>query len=151
MTVSHDILREWSITFSPLVAEERRHREPRPCARWCISEVCTSVGGVRPWLWRAVDDHPVVLDVFVQRDRDTEAARTSLAQLLRQCDVAETMGTDKLASDGTAIGAIPALEKVDHQQVVSTARCNPLIEQSHQANKSVANSASEKSSGPRKA
>ena len=30
-----------------------------------------------------------------------------------------------------AIRELPALEKVDHQEVISSARCNNLIEQSH--------------------
>ena len=58
--VSHDTLREWNIKFSPLIAEELRHREPRRGSRWHMDEVCTTVGGVRHWLWRAVDEHGVV-------------------------------------------------------------------------------------------
>ena len=129
--VSHDTLREWNIKFSPLLAEDLRHREPRRGSRWHLDEVCTTVGGVRHWLWRAVDEHGVVLDVLLQRHRDREAARTFLTRLLSECYVPDTIYTDKLASYGAAIRAIPALEAVNHQQVISTARCNNLIEQSH--------------------
>ena len=86
--VSHDTLREWNIKFSPLIAEELRHR-------------------------------------------DTEAAKTFLARLLGEYHVPETICTDKLASYGAAIRDLSALQEVDHQQVISTARCNNLIEQSH--------------------
>jgi putative transposase len=92
--VSHDTLREWNIKFSPLIAEELRHREPRRGSRWHMDEVCTTVGGVRHWLWRAVDEHGVVLDVLLQRCRDTEAARTFLARLLSEFHVPETICTD---------------------------------------------------------
>ena len=129
--VSHDTLREWNIKFSPLIAEELRHREPRRGSRWHMDEVCTTVGGVRHWLWRAVDEHGVVLDVLLQRHRDTEAARTFLARLLGEFHVPETICTDKLASYRAAIRELPALQEVDHQQVISTARCNNLVEQSH--------------------
>jgi len=129
--VSHDALREWNITFSPLIAEELRHREPRRGSRWHMDEVCTTVGGVRHWLWRAVDEHGVVLDALLQRHRDTEAARTFLARLLREFHVPEKIRTDKLVSYGAAIRALPALQEVDHQQGISTARCTHRVEQSH--------------------
>ncbi|WP_425321367.1 DDE-type integrase/transposase/recombinase [Deinococcus humi] len=40
------------------------------------------VGGVTHWLWRAVDEHGVVLDVFLQAHWDTEAARSFFHRLL---------------------------------------------------------------------
>jgi putative transposase len=89
------------------------------------------VGGVPHWLWRAVDDHGAVLDVLLQRHRDTSAARGFFERLLAEYDVPETVCTDKLASYAAAIHELPMLEAVDHQQVISTARCNNLIEQSH--------------------
>jgi len=78
-----------------------------------------------------VDEHGVVIHVLLQRHQDTEAARTFLARLFGEFYVPGTICTDKLASCGAAIRAIPALEAVDHQQVISTARCNNLVEQSH--------------------
>ncbi len=89
------------------------------------------MGGVTHWLWRAVDEHGAVLDVFLQRHRDTSAATSLSQRLLGEYDVPEAVCTDKLASDGAAIRELPVLGDVDHQQVISTARCNNLIEQSH--------------------
>ena len=109
-----------------------------------MDEVCTSVDGVRHWLvlvrtarlgtldrWRAVDEYGFVLDIFLQRHRDTEAAKTFLTRLLGEYDVPEVIHTDQLRSYGAAIREIPSLVNVDHQQVISTARCNNIIEQSH--------------------
>jgi len=89
------------------------------------------VSGVIHWLWRAVDEHGMVLDVLLQRHRDTSAAVTFFRRLLSEYDVPETVCTDKLASRGTPMRELPVLEEVDHQQVISTAQCNNLIEQSH--------------------
>jgi len=61
--VSRDTLCEWKIKFSPLIAEELRHREPRRGSRWYLDKVCTSVDGVHHFLWRAVDEHAFVLDI----------------------------------------------------------------------------------------
>ena len=43
----------------------------------------------------------------------------------------EVIHTDQLRSYGVAIRKIPSLVNVDHQHVISTARCNNIIEQSH--------------------
>ena len=131
--VSHETLREWSIKFGPLFAEELWHREPRRGSRWSLDEVCTSVDGIRHWLWRAVDEHGFVLDILLQRHRDTEAAKTFLTSLLGEYDVPEVIHTDQLRSYGAAIREIPSLADVDHQQVISTARCNNIIEQEHRS------------------
>ena len=48
------------------------------------------------WLWRAVDEHGDVLDILLQEDRDTEAARSFFMRLLATYDVPEIMHTDKL-------------------------------------------------------
>jgi len=131
--VSHETLREWCMKFAPLFAEDLRHREPRRGSRWYLDEVCTSVDGVRHWLWRAVDENGFVLDILLQRHRDTEAAKTFLTRLLGEYDVPEVIHTDQLRSYGAAIREIASLVNVDHQQVISTARCNNLIEQEHRS------------------
>ena len=127
--VSHETLREWCIKFGPLFAQDLRHREPRRGSRWHLDEVCTTVDGVRHWLWRAVDEHGFVLDILLQRHRDTEAAKTFLTRLLGEYDVPDVIYTDQLRSYGAAIREIPSLTEVDHQQVISAARCNNIIEQ----------------------
>ena len=127
--VSHETLREWCIKFGPLFAEDLRHREPRRGSRWHLDEVCTTVDGVRHWLWRAVDERGFVLDILLQRHRDTEAAKTFLTRFLGEYDVPDVIHTDQLRSYGAAIREIPSLTEVDHQQVISAARCNNIIEQ----------------------
>ena len=122
--VSHETLREWCIKFGPLFAEPLRHREPRRGSRWYLDEVCTTVDGIRHWLWRAVDEHGFVLDILLQRHRDTVAARNFLMRLLGEYDVPEVIHTDQLRSYGAAIREIPGLVHVDHQQVISTGQHN---------------------------
>ena len=83
--------------------------------------------------WRAVDEYGFVLDIFLQRHRDTEAAKTFLTWLLGEYDVPAVIHTDQLRSYGAAIREIPSLADIDHQQVISTARCNNVIEQEHRS------------------
>ena len=95
--VSHETLREWCVKFGSFFAEHLRHREPRRGSRWYLDEMCTTVDGVRHWLWRAVDEHGYVLDILLQRHRDTEAAKTFLTRLLGEYDVPEVIHTDQLS------------------------------------------------------
>ena len=89
------------------------------------------VGGIKHWLWRAVDEQGAVLDILLQEHRDTEAAKSFFIRLLGEYHVPEVIHTDKLWSYGAAIGELPVLHTVEHVQVVSSTRCNNLVEQSH--------------------
>ncbi len=117
--------------FAPLLTEELRHREPRRGSRWFLDEVCIEIGGKKLWLWRAVDDSGAVLDLLLQDRQDSQAAKTFFGKLLANYDVPDVIHTYKLWSYGAAIRALPVIHSVDHVQVISTARCNNLIEQSH--------------------
>jgi len=131
--VSHETLREWYMKFASLFTEDLRYREPCLGSRWHLDEACTSVDGVRHWLWRAVDEQGFVLDILLQRYRDIEAVETFLTRLLGEYDGPEVIHTDQLRSYGAAIREIPSLVNVDHQQVISTARCNNVIGQSQRS------------------
>ncbi len=55
------------------------------------------------WLWRAVDDEGEVLDVLVQKRRNTKAALRLLRKLLKNQGIhPETLTTDRLPSYGAA-------------------------------------------------
>ncbi|GAA3999385.1 hypothetical protein GCM10022631_07780 [Deinococcus rubellus] len=82
-----------------------------------------------PGRWRAVDESGFVLDILLQWHRGTEAAKTFLPRLLGEYDVPDITHTDQLQSYGTAIREVPSLTAVDHQHVITTARCNTIIEQ----------------------
>jgi putative transposase len=64
-----------------------------------LDEVVIKIAGKTHWLWRAVDQHFIVLDVLVQSRRDAKAAKRLLRKLLkRQGRAPRVMITDKLAS-----------------------------------------------------
>jgi len=131
IAVTRESIRNWCIKFSDLFAQGLLHRESRRGSRWHLDEMCVEIGGVKHWLWRAVDEHGAVLDVILQEHRHTEAARSFFSRLLREYDVPEVIYTDKLWSYGAALRELPVLHAVEHVQVVSTTRCNNLVEQSH--------------------
>jgi transposase-like protein len=73
--VSREAVRMWAIEFGPQFARNLRRRQPRPTGRWHIDEMVVKIAGEKRWLWRAVDDEGVVLDMLVQRRRNKKAAR----------------------------------------------------------------------------
>jgi len=101
--VTYETIRCWTIKFGPLIARRLKKRRAAPSPR---RDVCW-IGGRRMYLWRAVDDESEVLDLVVQRRRDTEAALKLLGRLLRNQPVEpERITTDGLASYGSALRAL---------------------------------------------
>jgi putative transposase len=53
-----------------------RQPDPSPAPahrdKWHLDEVVLKIAGVKHWLWRAVDQTGIVLDVLVQRRRDSK-------------------------------------------------------------------------------
>src|SRR5688572_130417 len=86
------------------------------------------IAGVKHWLWRAVDQTGIVLDVLVQSRRDQRAAKRLLRKLLkRQGRAPRVMITDKLASYSAAKREVmPGVEHRRHKGL------NNRAENSHQ-------------------
>src|SRR5262244_15137 len=72
--VSNETVRSWVLKFGPVIARRLRQRRPRPSDRWHLDEMVVRIAGKRMYLWRAVDHEGEVLDMLVQRRRDTQAA-----------------------------------------------------------------------------
>ena len=80
------------------------------------------------YLWRIVDDEGEVLDLVVQRRRDTEAALRLLKRLLYNQPVEpKTITTDGLASYGAALGRL----ELRHLHRQGRLRENNRVENSH--------------------
>ena len=105
--VSYETIRCWTIKFGPQFARALKKRRPLPSPRWHLDEMVCNVRGRRMYLWRAVDDEGEVLDLVIQRQRDTEAALKLLKRLLRNQPVAPTaIVTDRLKSYGAALAEL---------------------------------------------
>src|ERR671929_1014599 len=115
--VSHETVRQWARKFGQGFANQIRRRLPCAGDKWHLDEVCLMIGGKKHWLWRAVDQHGVVLDVLVQSRRDKRAATRLLRKLLkRQMRSPRVMITDKLASYGAAKRElVPGVEHRSHK------------------------------------
>jgi putative transposase len=81
ITVTHESIRSWCRKFGSEFARKRRRR-PKPGDTWHLDEVLLRINGVLHYLWRAVDQHGVVLDIFVQDRRNGSAAKRFFRRLL---------------------------------------------------------------------
>jgi putative transposase len=126
--VSYETVRQWALQFGQGFANQIRRRLPTPGDKWHLDEVLISIAGKKHWLWRAVDQHGLVLDILVQSRRDAKAAKRLLRKLLKkQGIVPRVMITDKLASYAAAKRTV--MPDVEHRQHRGL---NNRAEKSHQ-------------------
>jgi putative transposase len=83
LDISYETMRPWVLKFGPAIARQLRQRRPRPSDRWHLDEMVVRIGGERMYLWRAVDDEGEVLDMLVQRRRDSWSALRLMRKLLK--------------------------------------------------------------------
>jgi putative transposase len=128
ITVSHETVRQWARKFGQAFANRVRRRLPCPGDKWHLDEVVVTIAGTKHWLWRAVDQDGLVLDVLVQSRRDQRAAKRLLRKLLkRQGRAPRVLITDKLASYPAAKQELmPGVEHRRHKGL------NNRAENSHQ-------------------
>ncbi|GAB0120361.1 IS6 family transposase [Acidisoma sp. 7E03] len=87
----------------------------KPGDKWHLDDVFIRIRGKLHHLWRAVGQTGAVLDILVQKRRDTEAAKRFFRKLIKgQAAAPRVIVTDKLKSYATAKREI--LPKVEHRQ-----------------------------------
>jgi putative transposase len=115
IVVSYETVRRWREKFGQTFAGRLRRRRPRPADKWHLDEVFIRIQGVQHYLWRAVDQDGVVLDILVQPRRDARAAKRFFQRLLKGLQhVPRVIVTDKLRSYGVAQRQL--LPKAEHRQ-----------------------------------
>ena len=106
ITVSHESIRRWVLTFGPAIARRLRTNRPRPHGRWHLDEMVVRIGGKQMYLWRAVDAEGEVLDVLLQAKRDRRAAQKLMRKLLKRQGMApDEWITDKCPAYGAAFAS----------------------------------------------
>ena len=82
VVVTHESIRHWCLKFGADFASRLRRRRPQPGDTWHLDEVFIRIRGELHYLWRAVDQHGVVLDILVQDRRNGAAAKRFFKRLL---------------------------------------------------------------------
>lgn len=128
VVVSYETIRRWCRKLAQTFANRLRRRRSRPGDHWHLDEVYIRINGVQHYLWRAVDQDGVVLDILVQSRRNTKAAKRFFRKLLKGLRyVPRVVVTDQLKSYAAAKRQI--IPHVEHRQ---SRHLNNRAENSHQ-------------------
>ena len=73
--VDHVTLFRWVQRFTPELIDAARPRRHSVGDRWFVDETYVKVSGVWRYVYRAVDQHGQVIDIFVSKRRDIASAR----------------------------------------------------------------------------
>ena len=129
--ICHETVRHWWNRFGPLVARDvRGQRVSRMRGmrhwRWHLDEMYVKLNGEMVYLWRAVRHQGEILESFVTKTRDKQAALTFMKKALRRHGSPAAITTDGLAS---YTAALKELGKPQKQEVGRWA--NNRVENSH--------------------
>ena len=64
VVVSHETIRRWCAKFGQTYANALRRRRACLGDKWHLDEMFIRINGTRRYLWRAVDQHGIVLDIL---------------------------------------------------------------------------------------
>ena len=117
IVVSYETVRRWAMKFGQDYARRLKRKRPNRNDIWHLDEVVIRIGGIKHWLWRAVDQEGYILDEILQCQRDTKAASRLLLRLLKQQgSPPKCMITDKLGSYAAAQRQVmPSVEHRSHK------------------------------------
>ena len=103
ISVSYESIRLWCNKFGPKYARRLKKNHQGYGDTFFTDEVFVKIDGKQHYLWRAVDQDGEVVDVFLQRRRDGNAAKRFFKRLLKtHRDEPRKIVTDKLRSYGVA-------------------------------------------------
>ncbi|MGN6819832.1 MAG: IS6 family transposase [Sphingomonas sp.] len=129
--VSHETIRFWWNRFGPMFAGEVRERRVSYMRgfrhwRWHLDEVFVKINGETHYLWRAVDHEGEILESYVTKTRNKQAALTFVKKALRRHGSPDRITTDGLKSYGAAMKILGNSER---QEIGRHA--NNRVENSH--------------------
>ncbi|MBY9068206.1 IS6 family transposase [Hyphomonas sp. WL0036] len=109
--VCHESVRLWVDRFGNYFANKIRKRRSEamrqvPQWRWHLDEVFVKIRGETHYLWRAVDHEGEVLEAYVTKKRDKDAALKFLRKAMKRYGNPQVVVTDKLRSYGAAMKEI---------------------------------------------
>jgi transposase-like protein len=101
--VDHVTLYRWVQRFTPLLADAARPCRHAVGNRWFVDETYVKVAGRWRYVYRAVDEHRQIIDVYVSARRDTHAARRFFEAALNAHGAPVEVVTDRAPALGAVI------------------------------------------------
>ncbi|MEO1324755.1 MAG: IS6 family transposase, partial [Pseudomonadota bacterium] len=109
--ICHESVRKWVDRFGPIFAGKIRTKRASYMRQhtqwqWHLDEVFVKINGVQHYLWRAVDHEGEVLESYVTKTRDKQAALRFLKKAMKRYGSPRTVITDRLRSYRAAMREI---------------------------------------------
>jgi IS6 family transposase len=98
VAVDHVTVYRWVQRFTPEFIEASRPRRHCPGDRWFVDETYVKVAGRWTYLYRAIDQHGQVVDIWLSRRRDLTAARAFFGRALALGILPAEVTTDRAAA-----------------------------------------------------
>ncbi len=124
--VDHVTLYRWVQRFTPQLIDAARPRRDVPGDRWYVDETYIKVTGQWRYVYRAVDQHGQVIDVFVSTKRSAKAASRFFTAAIDAHGEPAEVTTDRSAALARAID-----EQVPGARHDTTQYANNRIETDH--------------------
>ncbi len=113
--VTYETIRDWNDKFASHLAKRIRYHRPQASHKWHLDEMRVKIKGEVHWLWRAVDEEGQVLDILMQKRRDTKAAKRFFRKIIKKVGFTpKVVVTDKLKSYQAAMRQLGL--KANHRQ-----------------------------------
>ena len=128
VTVDPSTIYDWVQAFTPRFIEAaRRHRSPVG-GRWRVDETLLKIGGRWRYVFRAIDEHGQVIDVYLSDHRDAASARAFFERAIAATGMTPTRVTsDKAKCYPPALRTL--LSEAEHR---SSKYLNNGLERDHQ-------------------
>ena len=125
---SQSTIYDWVRAFTPRFIEAARSQRAPLGERWRVDETYIKVDGRWRYLFRAIDEHGQIVDVYLSDHRNTAAARAFFEEAIHASDVTPTeVTTDKAKYYPSVLGAVVPLAQHRRSKYLN----NPL-ERDHQ-------------------
>jgi len=130
--ISHETVHAWWNKFGPVFASEIRKKRVKNYRqythwKWHLDEVFVKINGELHYLWRAVNQEGEVLETYVTKRRNRQAALKFLRKMMKRHGPPQTIITDKLRSYKAAMRQLGNTDKQDTNK-----HHNNQAENSHQ-------------------
>ena len=132
INISHETVRAWWNKFGPVFASDIRKKRVQNYKqythwKWHLDEVFVKINGELHYLWRAVNQEGEVLETYVTKRRNRQAALKFLRKIMKRHGPSQTIITDKLRSYKAAMRQLGNMDKQN-----TTQYHNNQAENSHQ-------------------
>ena len=129
--ICHETVRHWWNRFGPLFAVDIRRQRVGSMRgfrqwKWHLDEMYVKINGEMVYLWGAVDQEGEILESYVTKERDKNAALRFMKKALKRHGSPETITTDGLRSYKATMSD---LGNADKQEIARWA--NNRVENSH--------------------